>query len=60
MKLLLIWLLGVPLAVAVMCTAATLWPRGVSTTRAQARVSDTSLTSQRQIDLEPMLSTVAQ
>jgi hypothetical protein len=36
MKLVVIWLLGVPLAVAAMCTAAALWPRGTSAEASRA------------------------
>ena len=36
MKLLVIWLLGVPLAVAAMCTAAAFWPRNATADAARA------------------------
>jgi len=60
MRLLVIWLLGVPVAVALMCTAAALWPRDVSAKRTQARVSDSTLTLRRQLDMETMLPSVAE
>jgi hypothetical protein len=62
MKLLFIWLVGVPLAVAVICTTATLWPRGEITQRpAQARVAPHAVSvGWLQSDLQDVLTPVRQ
>jgi len=59
MKLLVIWLLGVPLVVAAMCTVAALWPRESGSLHAEARRSEGGSAIHRNLDLEPVLPSVA-
>ncbi len=61
MKLLVIWLLGVPLAVAAMCTAAALWPRDASANRAATNRASSALAvpgHRGQTDLQDVLTSV--
>lgn len=61
MKLLVIWLLGVPLAVAAMCTAAALWPRGAAADPAAANRSASTFAVPRrhgQSDLQDVLPSI--
>ena len=67
MKLLLIWLVGVPLAIGVMCATAALWPRDAGQhghaqqpARASARASAEVSDLRSQSDLEHVLLTVRQ
>jgi hypothetical protein len=55
MKLLCIWLVGVPLAVAGMCATAAFWPRSAVTTEVAARESPDR---ERQRDLQSVLAPV--